>query len=258
MEVRLEHISKTYLRGRDAVVAVDGVSFTVHSGEFVALLGPSGCGKSTLLMIVGGLLAPSAGQVEFHGQAGDRRTTAMVFQDFALFPWRTILHNIAFGLEVRGLPRADRLRRARELVRTVGLDGFEDRYPRELSGGMRQRAGMARAFAVDPAVLLMDEPLSALDAQTRDLMQDELLLLCERQRRTVLYVTHNIHEAAYLADRIVLLSRRPGRVRAILPVPLGRPRDERMQASPEFLEFSHEIWAMVKDEARAAMAERSA
>jgi NitT/TauT family transport system ATP-binding protein len=258
VEVRVEQVSKTYARGRDAVVAVDRVSFTVQTGEFVALLGPSGCGKSTLLMIVGGLLAPSSGRVEFHGPAEARPSTAMVFQDFALFPWRTVLHNVAFGLEVRGVPPRDRLDRARELIRAVGLDGFEDRYPRELSGGMRQRAGMARAFAVDPAVLLMDEPLSALDAQTRDLMQDELLQLCERQGRTVLYVTHNIHEAAYLADRIVLLSRRPGRVRAVLSVPLSRPRDEAMQASPPFVEFAREIWAMVKDEARAAMAEHLA
>lgn len=200
--------------------------------------------------------APSSGRVEFHGPPSGRPSTAMVFQDFALFPWRTVLHNVAFGLEVRGVPTRDRLRRARELILAVGLDGFEHRYPRELSGGMRQRAGMARALAVDPAVLLMDEPLSALDAQTRDLMQDELLRLCQRQGQTVLYVTHNIHEAADLADRIVLLSRRPGRVRAVLPVPLARPRDESMQASPSFVQFARDIWAMVKDEARAAMGER--
>lgn len=258
MEVRVDQICKTYTRGRDAIVAVDGVSFTVQAGEFVALLGPSGCGKSTLLFIVGGLLAPSSGRVEFGGALGGRPLTAMVFQDFALFPWRTVLHNVVFGLEVRGVPPRDRVLRARELIRTVGLEGFEHRFPRELSGGMRQRVGLARAFAVDPAVLLMDEPLSALDAQTRDLMQDELLRLCERQSRTVLYVTHNISEAAYLADRVVLLSRRPGRVRAVLSVPLPRPRDEAMQASPAFVGFTREIWAMTKDEARAAMAEESA
>jgi NitT/TauT family transport system ATP-binding protein len=153
------------------------------------------------------------------------------------------------------VPAAERLRRARELVRAVGLAGFEDRYPRELSGGMRQRVGMARAFAVDPAVLLMDEPLSALDAQTRDLMQDELLRWCEGAARTVVYVTHNIQEAAYLADRIVLLSRRPGRVRAVLPVPLPRPRVEAMRSSAPFLAFTQELWGMIKDEARAAMAD---
>lgn len=257
MEVHVEQICKTYTRGPQTIVAVDGVSFTVRDGEFVAVLGPSGCGKSTLLLIVGGLLPQSSGRVEFGGVLGERPLTAMVFQDFALFPWRTVLHNIAFGLEVRGVPPRDRLARSRALIRTVGLEGFEDRFPRELSGGMRQRVGMARAFAVDPAVLLMDEPLSALDAQTRDLMQEELLRLCERQARTVLYVTHNIHEAAYLADRVVLLSRRPGRVRAVLPVPLPRPRDEAMQASPSFVAFTREIWAMVKDEARAAMAEEA-
>ena len=258
MEVRVEQVCKTYTRGPTTVAAVDGVSFAVGDGEFVAVLGPSGCGKSTLLLIVGGLLPPSSGRVEFGGALGGRPMTAMVFQDFALFPWRTVLHNVAFGLEVRGVAPRDRLARARELIRVVGLEGFEDRFPRELSGGMRQRAGMARAFAVDPAVLLMDEPLSALDAQTHDLMQDELLRLCERERRTVLYVTHNIHEAAYLADRVVLLSRRPGRVRAVLPVPLLRPRDEAMQASPPFLGFTREIWAMIKDEARAAMVEETA
>jgi NitT/TauT family transport system ATP-binding protein len=257
VEVRVEQVSKTYARGPRTIAAVDGVSFTVRDGEFVALLGPSGCGKSTLLLIVGGLLSPSSGRVEFGGALGGRPMTAMVFQDFALFPWRTVLHNVAFGLEVRGVPPRDRLARAHALLRTVGLEGFEDRFPRELSGGMRQRVGMARAFAVDPAVLLMDEPLSALDAQTRDLMQDELLRWCERQSRTVLYVTHNIHEAAYLADRVVLLSRRPGRVRAVLPVPLPRPRDEAMQAAPAFVAFTREIWAMVKDEARAAMAEET-
>ena len=258
MEVRVEEISKTYRRGPHTVVAVEDVSFGVRDGEFVALLGPSGCGKSTLLLIVGGLLPPSSGRVEFGGAPRGRPVTAMVFQDFALFPWRTVLHNVAFGLEVRGVPPRDRLDRARQLIRTVGLDGFEDKYPRELSGGMRQRVGMARAFAIDPAVLLMDEPLSALDAQTRDLMQEELLRLCERPGRTVLYVTHNIQEAAYLADRVVLLSRRPGRVRAVLPVPLGRPRDEAMQATPSFVEFTREIWAMIKDEVRAAMVEETA
>ena len=256
--VVVEGVTKSFGSGRDRNLVLEGMSLTIARGEFVSLIGPSGCGKSTLLMIVGGLLAPSAGRVEFHGPPGARPSTAMVFQDFALFPWRTVLHNVAFGLEVRGVPLRDRLQRARELIHAVGLGGFEERYPRELSGGMRQRAGMARAFAVDPAVLLMDEPLSALDAQTRDLMQDELLRLCERQGRTVLYVTHNIHEAAYLADRIVLLSRRPGRVRAVLPVPLPRPRDESMQASPPFVGFTREIWAMVKDEARAAMAEQEA
>lgn len=256
MRVRFEGTSKQYVR-RDggAIQALAGVDLAVTSGEFVAIIGPSGCGKSTLLLLAAGLLPATGGRIVFDGERGGRPLTALVFQEFALFEWRTVLQNVRFGLEVRGVPAAERDRRAREYVRLVGLDGFETRYPSELSGGMRQRVGIARALCVDPAVLLMDEPLSALDAQTRQLMQDEILGIWERTRKTVLYVTHNIQEAAYLADRIAVLSRRPGRIRAILPVPFERPRREAVLADAAFGGFTHEVWAMIRDEARTAMRE---
>jgi NitT/TauT family transport system ATP-binding protein len=253
----LDGVTKTYTdRGGHAVRALDGVSVTVASEEFVALLGPSGCGKSTLLQLVAGLLTPTAGQVAFEGAlAPGRPLTAMVFQEFALFPWRTVQANIEFGLEEHGVPAAERARRAREYVEMTGLAGFESRYPHQLSGGMRQRVGIARALAVDPAVLLMDEPFSALDAQTRQLMQEELLGIWERTRKTILYVTHNIQEAVFMADRVVVLSRRPGRVLAEVPIELKRPRAEAMVAEPAFVQATERIWALIKDQARQALVE---
>jgi len=254
VDLRFEETSKQYVRRDGGTIdALAGINLAVASGEFVAIVGPSGCGKSTLLLLAAGLLPASGGRIVFDGQRAGRPLTALVFQEFALFEWRTVLQNVQFGLEVRGMPAAERERRARDFVRLVGLDGFETRYPSELSGGMRQRVGMARALAVDPAVLLMDEPLSALDAQTRQLMQDEILGIWDRTRTTVLYVTHNIHEAAYLADRIAVLSRRPGRVRAVVPVPFDRPRRETLLADAAFGRFTHEVWSMIRDEARTAM-----
>jgi len=179
----------------------------------------------------------------------------MVFQEFALFPWRTVQHNVEFGLEELGVPPGDRAREARRLIELTGLAGFEARYPHQLSGGMRQRVGIARALAVDPAVLLMDEPFSALDAQTRQLMQEELLTIWERTRKTILYVTHNIHEAVYMADRVVVLSRRPGGVLAEVPIELKRPRVESMMGEPGFVQAAARIWDMIKAQAREAARE---
>jgi len=256
VRVRFESVRKTYRRRNGIEVeALAGIDLVVDASEFVCILGPSGCGKSTLLLIAAGLVPPTAGRVVFEGTPAGHPRTAMVFQEFALFPWRTVLHNVAFGLEVRGVRRAERVERALAWIRQVGLAGFEDRYPHELSGGMRQRVGIARALCVDPAVLLMDEPLSALDAQTRQLLQVDILALWERSRKTVLYVTHNIQEAVFLADRVVVLSRRPGRVREILYVPFGRPRTEDLLADPEFARFCHRIWTSLRDEAQAAMQE---
>jgi len=257
VRVIVDRVSKTYAdrRGHE-VRALDDVSLTVDGEEFVALLGPSGCGKSTLLNIIAGLLAPTTGGVFLEGELPPGRSaTAMVFQEFALFPWRTVQANVEFGLEELGLPRGARATRAREHVALAGLSGFEAKYPHQLSGGMRQRVGIARALAVNPAVLLMDEPFSALDAQTRQLMQEELLAIWERTRKTILYVTHNIQEAVYLADRVVVLSRRPGRVLAILPVALGRPRVEGMVSDPAFVDATERIWALIKGEAREALQE---
>jgi NitT/TauT family transport system ATP-binding protein len=257
VRVVLEAVSKTYADGRGhAVPALDGVSVSVASEEFVALLGPSGCGKSTLLALVGGLLTPTAGRVWFEGPLREGRpVTAMVFQEFALFPWRTAQANVEFGLEELGLPAAERARVARGFIELTGLAGFEAKYPHQLSGGMRQRVGIARALAVDPAVLLMDEPFSALDAQTRQLMQEELLGIWERTRQTILYVTHNIAEAVYLADRVVVLSRRPGRVLAEVPVTLPRPRTEAMTSEPAFLAAADRIWRLIKGQAQEALRE---
>lgn len=256
MRVVVERLSKTYVDRRgQAVPALRDVSLTVASEEFLALLGPSGCGKSTLLGVVAGLIPATSGAVYFEGEPAERPLTAMVFQEFALFPWRTVQGNVEFGLEELGVPRAERRRRAAAFLELMGLAGFEDRYPHQLSGGMRQRVGIARALAVDPAVLLMDEPFSALDAQTRQLMQEELLAIWERTRKTILYVTHNIQEAVYMADRVVVLSRRPGRVLAEIAVPLERPRTEAMLGDEAFLETTERIWALIKDQARAALVE---
>jgi NitT/TauT family transport system ATP-binding protein len=255
VRVVIDDVSKTYDGGPERTVpALEKVSVAVESEEFVALLGPSGCGKSTLLNIVAGLLAPTSGAVHFEGERHSGQSpTAMVFQEFALFPWRTVQKNVVFGLEALGVDAARRAREARRLIELTGLDGFEGKYPHELSGGMRQRVGIARALAVEPAVLLMDEPFSALDAQTRQLMQEELLGIWERTRKTILYVTHNIQEAVYMADRVIVLSRRPGRVLEEVRVPLARPRAESMMADPAFARAAERIWTLIKAQARDAI-----
>jgi NitT/TauT family transport system ATP-binding protein len=255
VRVIVDGVSKTYLdRAGQPVRALDGIDLSVESEEFVAVLGPSGCGKSTLLNLIAGLLTPSAGAISLDGQlVSDRAATAMVFQEFALFPWRTVQANVAFGLEELGVPSAERTRRAQAFIELTGLAGFESRYPHQLSGGMRQRVGIARALAVEPAVLLMDEPFSALDAQTRQLMQEELLAIWERTRQTIIYVTHNIHEAVYMADRVVVLSRRPARVLAEVKVELPRPRVERMVGDPAFVASVERIWSLIREQAAEAL-----
>jgi NitT/TauT family transport system ATP-binding protein len=257
MRLLVRDVSKTYRDRRGpSVEALAGVTFTVEAEELVAVVGPSGCGKSTLLNMLAGLLSPSAGSVGFEGDLpAGRPPTAMVFQEFALFPWRTVQANVEFGLEEAGRSAAERRATARRYVELTGLGGFERKYPHQLSGGMRQRVGIARALAVDPAVLLMDEPFSALDAQTRQLMQEELLAIWERTRKTILYVTHNIHEAVWMADRVVVLSRRPGRVLEIVPVELKRPRTEAMLGETVFVRAVARIWALIKSQAREALRE---
>jgi NitT/TauT family transport system ATP-binding protein len=240
MRVVLERVSHTYRgRGGQSVEALAGVTFAVEPEELMAVVGPSGCGKSTLLNMLAGLLSPSEGRVGFEGDLpSGRPPTAMVFQEFALFPWRTVQGNVEFGLEEAGVPAMERHAAAHRYVELAGLGGFERRYPHELSGGMRQRVGIARALAVDPAVLLMDEPFSALDAQTRQLMQEELLAIWERTRKTIIYVTHNVAEAVYLADRVIVMTPHPGTVKTEIPITLKRPRDP---LSVEFLEHQKQL-----------------
>jgi NitT/TauT family transport system ATP-binding protein len=236
-------------RGR-SVLALDNVSLSVRDREFVALLGPSGCGKSTLLYLVGGFLPVEAGTIVVEGQpvAGPGPDRGIVFQHFALFPWKTVLQNVLYGPEKLGLPKDERERRARDFIDLVGLAGFEDSYPSQLSGGMKQRAAIARTLAVDPRILLMDEPFGALDAQTRSLMQDELLRIWQRSRKTVIFVTHDVQEAVFLAERIAVMSARPGRVKEIVEVGFDK-NDPDLLRTPQFLEMVDHVWNLVRGEA---------
>ena len=248
-KLEISHLTKTFSQrhGEPLPVLAD-VSFAIADLEFVAIVGPSGCGKSTFLRIVDGLIAPDAGTIRIDGRlangAGNGR--GMVFQSFDLFPWRTALGNVEFGLQMMDVPRRERRERALHWIEVVKLKGFEDAYPHQLSGGMQQRVGIARALAIEPEVLLMDEPFGALDVQTRDLLQDELLAIWQQKRKTVLFVTHSIEEAIYLADRVVIFTARPARIDRVLDVPFPRPRTEDMKASPAFVALRHEIWQSLK------------
>jgi NitT/TauT family transport system ATP-binding protein len=250
-QIIVEGVSHTYrpARGRE-VLALEEVSLAIAPREFVALLGPSGCGKSTLLYLIGGFLPVEKGSIRVEGApvAGPGTERGIVFQHFALFPWKTVRANVRYGLEKIGLPRDEQERRAQSYIELVGLRGFEESYPSQLSGGMKQRAALARTLAVDPKMLLMDEPFGALDAQTRSLMQAELLAIWQRTPKTVLFVTHDVQEAVLLAQRVVVMSARPGRVKAIVETSLDRS-DPRSFRSPEFARKVDEIWALVRDEA---------
>lgn len=257
MLVCIENVSKRYqgTSGED-LLALSGISLTVGEEEFVALVGPSGCGKSTLLNMVGGLLSPTSGTISFDGLLADRDPrVGVVFQEVGLFPWRTVASNITFGLEEIGLPEAERRSRLEKYIALVGLEGFEHCYPHQLSGGMRQRVGIARALAIEPDLLLMDEPFSALDAQTRTLMQEELLAIWGKTRLSTLYVTHNIQEAVYLADRIVVLSRRPGRISRILTIDLPKFERNALEHSARFNAYAEEIWGLIRKDAQDALRE---
>jgi NitT/TauT family transport system ATP-binding protein len=235
---------------RASISALDGFDIDVEEGEFLSIVGPSGCGKSTFLNILLGLLKPDSGEVLMHGKkiTGPGSDRAMVFQEFGLLPWRTVQNNIELGLELKRTSAAKRRAVAERLVSLVGLGGFENHYPHELSGGMKQRVGLARALATDPDVLLMDEPFAALDAQTRDLMQVELLRIWREARKTVLFVTHQIDEAIYLSDRVMVMSKRPGRAKKSFTVELTRPREYEMRVTREFNDLKLEIWNTLKDE----------
>jgi len=237
-------------KNREPVTALNKFTIEVTKGEFVSIVGPSGCGKSTFLNIVLGLIKPDTGEILLSGTPirGPGQERAMVFQEFGLLPWRTVMANVELGLELKGVATAERVDRAMELIKLVGLAGFERHYPHELSGGMKQRVGLARALATEPEVLLMDEPFAALDAQTRDLMQAELLQIWERTQKTVLFVTHSIEEAAYLSDRVIVMTARPGRTKSVLKINLPRPRDYEMRLCSEFNDIKADIWNTLKDE----------
>ncbi len=257
MKVLIDHISKVYIdRQGESTEALRDIHFAIEENEFVVVVGPSGCGKSTLLNIIAGLLSSTSGQVIFEGTQTDSRPhTAVVFQDFALFPWRTVLKNIVYGLEERGVKLQEQLEIAKRYITLVGLQGFENKYPHQLSGGMKQRVSIARALANDPLLLLMDEPFSALDAQTRTLMQYELSRIWEETHKSLLYITHNIQEAVFLGDRVVVLSRRPGRILDIIKINLPRPRGEHLTLEKRYLEYVDAIWGHIKKEAKEAMEE---
>ncbi|WP_405450271.1 ABC transporter ATP-binding protein [Streptomyces erythrochromogenes] len=266
--------------------ALDGIDLEIQSGEFLVVVGPSGCGKSTLLDLLGGLSAPTAGRILLDGKpvTGPGLDRGIVFQQYALLPWRTALGNVEFGLEATGVPRRERKSRAREFLDLVGLTGFEDRHPHQLSGGMRQRVAIARSLAYDPDVLLMDEPFAALDAQTRESLQDELRRIWQRTGKTVVFITHGIEEAVYLGQKVAVMTSRPGRIKEIVPVSFGErpgagtgtvnglgtgtgtglgfgtgtgPQGEELRSSPEFARYRHEIWTLLHDEvARAQQLEK--
>src|SRR6202162_264122 len=253
-QIVIERVNHTYrpARGR-TVLALSDVSLEVRPREFLALLGPSGCGKSTLLYLVGGFLPTEAGRILVEGKpvTAPGPDRGIVFQHFALFPWKSVRANILYGLERQGMPRAEREKRAQDFINLVGLSGFEDSYPSQLSGGMKQRAAIARTLAIDPRVLLMDEPFGALDAQTRSLMQGELLRIWQRSRKTVIFVTHDVHEAVFLAERIAVMSARPGHIKEIVEARFDKD-DPELQRTPQFLEIVDYVWSLVRTEATQA------
>jgi ABC-type nitrate/sulfonate/bicarbonate transport system ATPase subunit len=253
IDIRMEYYQP---RTGHRMLAIDSFSTSIEEGEFVSILGPSGCGKSTFLKIVDGLIAPTAGQLLLNGQRISRpgKDRAMVFQDASLFPWYTVVRNVSYGLECQGVPARQARERAAPFVKLVGLEGFENHYPYELSGGMQQRVNLARALAVDPELLLMDEPFAALDAQTRELMQAELLRVWNADRKTVLFITHQIDEAVYLSDRVIVMSARPGRIIADIPIELPRPRDLAIKRSPRFHAHVDQIWELIEGQVKRTMA----
>lgn len=250
MALLIQHLNKTYRSPRGDVIALQDVSFAVNPGEFVTMVGPSGCGKSTLLRLVAGLMLADSGQISFPGRTSSPQR-AMVFQDAALFPWMSVIDNVAFGLETCGVGLAERRQRAGALLKRMGLSGFASHYPHELSGGMRQRAAIARALVTEPDILLLDEPFRALDAQMRLVMQADLLQLWTDRPQTVLFITHDIEEAILLGDRVLVMSERPGRILAEISIPLARPRDLTGRSHPEIEELRWHIWKMLESAVRS-------
>jgi NitT/TauT family transport system ATP-binding protein len=251
----VENIVMRFATAEGSLTALDNVSFNVASGEFLAVIGPSGCGKSTLFNTIGGLLTGYQGHIAVGGEtiSGPHASIGMVFQEESTFPWRNVVDNIAFPLEIAGVPKRERLDRAQHFVSMIGLDGFEQRYPSELSGGMRQRVSMARTLASEPKILLMDEPFAALDEQTRLLLGDKVLQIQQQLKQTTLLITHNITEAVQLADRILVMTYRPGQVKRVVDIDLPRPRTSEIVSSEAFGRYVAQIWSDLREEASRGM-----
>jgi NitT/TauT family transport system ATP-binding protein len=263
--IRFENIGKTFIVTRPAsgkepqtqvFTALKDINLTVKAGEFMVLVGPSGSGKSTLLELLAGLAKPSSGKILIDGElvTGPALDRGVVFQQYALFPWRTALQNVEFGLEAKNVAKTQRRDIARHFLAMVGLNGFENHHPHELSGGMKQRVAIARSLAYDPSVLLMDEPFAALDAQTREILQGELLRIWEKSGKTIIFITHGIDEAVYLGQRVAVLTSRPGRIKQVIDVSLdSRLGGDDPRSSPEFAKLRHEIWTLLHDEVQRAL-----
>jgi NitT/TauT family transport system ATP-binding protein len=253
-DIRLEY---RLPRHQTTLTALDGVNLKVMDGEFVSIVGPSGCGKTTFLSVVDGLIAATAGRIVVDGQEVSRPgpDRAVVFQDASLLPWRTVAGNVVYGLECQGVAAREARERAQRFIDMVGLGGFEHHYPYELSGGMQQRVNLARALVMDPKILLMDEPFASLDAQTREVMQEELLQIWRKAEKTVLFVTHQIDEAIFLSDRVVVFSGRPGKVKDIIEVGIDRPRRLGIKREPRFHVIEDRIWGLIEDDVKGRLME---
>jgi len=258
--LHVDDVSVRFETAEGPVVAVDGVSFGVKPGEFLSIIGPSGCGKSTVFNVIGGLLTHHEGTVKVAGELidGPHKSIGMVFQEESTFPWRTVSDNVAFPLELVGLPKAKRVERAKHFIKLVGLEGFENRYPGELSGGMRQRVSLARTLASEPKILLMDEPFAALDEQTRLLLGDKVLQIQQQLKQTTLLITHNITEAVQMSDRILVMTYRPGKVKRMVDIDLPRPRTSEIVGSEAFGRYVAQIWSDLREEASRGMKDEEA
>jgi NitT/TauT family transport system ATP-binding protein len=254
MKLECRHLSKNYGDGVKATRALEDISFETREGEFLSIIGPSGCGKSTLLKIIAGLLDPTEGNVIYSGDNGGRPKNSMVFQEHGVFPWMNVIDNVAFGLEMRGVPWKERHERSLAFLKRVGLAKYATRNPHELSVGMRQRIAIARAFVNDPEILLMDEPFGSLDAQTSLILQDELLKIWSEHKKTVIFVTHDIDEAILLGDRVLVMTCGPGKIREVITVGISRPRNLQIESTQEFVDLRMKIWNSIRSEVEQSMA----
>ena len=253
IKIKAHGVTKIYSSRSESVYALRDFNLEVEEGEFLCIVGPSGCGKSTFLRILGGLITPSSGEITLMPGKTGVPLQSIVFQEYAIFPWKTVIDNVVFGLQMRGIPRQERQEIAFDWLRKVGLVKFADSYPHQLSGGMKQRVSIARAFANNPEILLMDEPLGALDAQTRAVLQEELIHLWEGLRKTVVYITHSIEEAVLLGDRVVLMTAHPGTNKSEFAVPFSRPRSFALTSAPEFAKLTYAIWEDLQGEVQRTM-----